>query len=131
LVVGQVAAGVSGGAGSSKAEMRLPEGWEPRMFSGVELDYPEWTTGGWRAKVEVEFDADGRVDHVFLTVPSRVAEVDARLARGIRRWRLLDEEAARRGEVEWVVPAGAAGTGKKGGKGTTGEAGNGTGLDLF
>ena len=93
-------------SGPAKAEMRFPEGWEPRMFSGVELDYPEWTAKPWRAKAEVEFDADGRPEHVFLTDPSGVAAVDARLARGIRRWRLLDGRAARRGEVEWVVPGG-------------------------
>ena len=93
--------------GPSKPEMRYPEGWEPRMFSGVELDYPEWTSRSWRAKAEVEFDAAGRPEHVFLTEPSGLAKVDARLARGIHRWRLLDGAAARRGEVEWVVPMGA------------------------
>jgi hypothetical protein len=106
LAAGRVGSGSVGGA---KAEMRYPEGWEPRMFSGVELDYPEWTSEGWRAKAEVEFNADGRAEHVFLTVPSGVEEVDARLARGIRRWRLLDGRAARRGEVEWVVPGRARG----------------------
>ena len=102
--------GLAAGSGAAtaevaKAEMRFPEGWEPRMFSGVELDYPNWTARGWRAKAEVEFDADGRAEHVFLTEPSGVAKVDSRLARGIRRWRLLDGRAARRGEVAWVVPA--------------------------
>ena len=92
--------------GPSKPEMRYPDGWEPRMFAGEELDNPEWTARSWRAKAEVEFDADGRADHVFLTEPSGLAKVDARLARGIHRWRLLDGSAARRGEVEWVVPGG-------------------------
>jgi hypothetical protein len=101
-----LAAGIGAAAAElDRAEMRFPEGWEPRMFSGVELDYPNWTARGWRAKAEVEFDVDGRAEHVFLTQPSGVEEVDTRLARGIRRWRLLDEATARRGEVEWVVPA--------------------------
>lgn len=94
------------GAWKEKGGMRFPDGWEARMFSGVELDFADWAPMGWRARAEVEFDGEGRPVHVFLTRKSGLPEVDARLARGVRRWRLLEGSAMRRGEVEWVATGG-------------------------
>lgn len=107
-------------AAQESAGMEFPEGWEPRLFSGIDLDYGGWTSEAWSARVEVEFDARGVAGSALVAQSSGIEEVDRRLARNVRSWRLLEDSAPRRGVVVWRSPAGTGGEGaaKAGGGGT-------------
>jgi hypothetical protein len=85
--------------------MEFSEGWTPRVFGGVDLDYGAWTAAAWTAEAELSFDAAGVPERVFLTERSGLDAVDRRLAREAWRWRLRDGGAARGGKVRWRVPA--------------------------
>lgn len=88
-----------------EARMEFPEGWEPRLFSGVDLAYAGWSDAGWRAQVEVRFDDTGVPQSVVVAQSSGVPAVDRRLARSVSGWRLLAADAPRAGRVKWMVPA--------------------------
>lgn len=94
------------------ARMEFPEGWEQRLFAGVDLAYADWAPGAaWEATAEVEFDGTGIPVAVFLDRHSGIPEVDRRLARSVSSWRLLAGGAPRKGKVSWRVPAAGAGGG--------------------
>ena len=84
--------------------MGFPPGWESRLFSGIDLDYGKWAAEPWGARVDMRFDGDGVAESVLLSQPSGIADVDRRLARSARRWRLLDPGAPRTGSVGWRSP---------------------------
>ena len=91
------------------ARLVFPEGWESRLFSGIDLDYPQWTKAAWEARVEMRFDGNGVPESILLAQASGVPEVDRRLARSASGWRLLEPAAPRAGVVAWKSPAAAAG----------------------
>lgn len=106
-----------GEAASTEPSMEFSEGWEGRMFGGVDLEYAEWGRAepgeaGWSAAAEAEFDANGVPRHVFLTERSGVASVDLAASREIWKWRLRNSEAPRTGFVRWRGASGP-GTGAK------------------
>lgn len=86
----------------------FPAGWEPRIFAGLDLDYPAWAPSiSWTATADLAFDAGGNPVSVLLDRSSGDAAIDRRLARSAASWRLLDPAAPRRGKVTWRVPAAA------------------------
>lgn len=85
--------------------MVFPEGWESRLFSGMELTFGEWTSQAWMARMEMRFDSGGVPQSMLLVQSSGMPEVDRRLARTARGWRLLDPGAPRSGIVAWIRPA--------------------------
>ena len=90
--------------------MTFPEGWESRLFSGIDLDFGAWTDGAWSAEMEMRFDERGVPVSMLLAKSSGLPEVDRRLARSAYGWRLLEPAAPRAGTVEWTSPwPGAAG----------------------
>lgn len=91
------------------ARLVFPEGWESRLFSGIDLDYPQWTKAAWEARVEMRFDGKGVPESILLAQASGVPEVDRRLARSASGWRLLEPAAPRAGVVAWKSPAAAEG----------------------
>ena len=84
--------------------MEFSEGWESRLISGIDLDYPAWTNIAWTAHVEVQFDATGVPISVLLAQPTGQSELDARLVRSVRAWRLLEPAVTRQGSVTWMHP---------------------------
>jgi len=82
----------------------FPDGWESRLFSGIDLNYGDWSDTPWTAQVEIHFDPKGIPTSVLLARSSGWVEVDRRLARSISGWRLLDSEASRSGLVAWSAP---------------------------
>ena len=85
----------------------FPEGWESRLFSGIDLNFNNWTHRVWSARVEMQFDATGVPRSMMLTQSSGFPEMDRRLARSTSGWRLLDPAAPRRGVVSWISPGGS------------------------
>jgi len=84
--------------------LSFPEGWESRLFSGIDLNYPDWSEVAWNAQVEIHFDANGLPVSVLLSRSSGLPEVDRRLARSVSGWRLLEASAPRWGQVAWSCP---------------------------
>ena len=81
-----------------------------RLFSGIDLNYGDWTNAAWSARIEMRFDAKGVPVSMLLAQSSGLPEVDRRLARSVNGWRLLEPAAPRAGTVEWTSPwPGAAG----------------------
>jgi hypothetical protein len=87
------------------ARMGFPPGWESRLFSGVALDFGAWTGQAWTARMEMRFDGGGVPQSMLLVHSSGLPEVDRRLVRAARGWRLLEPEAPRSGIVVWSSPA--------------------------
>ncbi len=85
--------------------MIFPEGWESRLFSGIELNFSDWTNRIWSARVEMQFDATGVPRSILLTQSSGLPEVDRRLTRSANGWRLLEPTAPRMGVVSWSSPS--------------------------
>ena len=92
---------------SAAARMEFPDGWESRLFSGIDLTFGAWAADAWTARVEWRFDARGVPISTLLTQPSGIPEVDRRLARSANGWRLLEPTAPREGVVGWNAPASA------------------------
>ena len=92
------------------ARMVFPDGWESRLFSGIDLDFRNWTKAAWDARVEMRFDGKGVPESILLAQASGVPEVDRRLARSASGWRLLEPAAPRTGVVAWQSPAAAEGS---------------------
>ena len=84
----------------------FPEGWESRLFSGIDLNFNGWTNRIWSARVEMQFDSTGVPVSMILAQSSGLPEMDRRLARSTSGWRLLDSSAPRRGVVSWISPGG-------------------------
>ena len=87
--------------GDDPSRMVFPDGWEARLFSGVDPGFGAWSTQAWSAVVDLRFDADGIPQSVLLVQSSGLPDVDARLARSARGWRLLEAGAPRQGRVGW------------------------------
>jgi hypothetical protein len=85
-------------------KLLFPDGWESRLFSGIDLNYGDWSDTPWTAQVEIHFDPKGIPTSVLLARSSGLVEVDRRLARSISGWRLLDPDALRSGLVVWSAP---------------------------
>ena len=86
--------------------MDFPAGWEPRIFSGLDLAYADWAAGTpWTAMADIRFDAKGIPLAVLLDRSSGIPDIDKQLARSAASWRLLDPDAPRHGKVTWRVPA--------------------------
>lgn len=97
-----------GGAAAPESRMAFGNGWEARMFSGVDTDYGSWRAGGgWSAEMCLEFDANGVPVHMMLTKRTGDESIDKRLLQGAYGWRLRDAEAPRQGTASWSVPAAA------------------------
>jgi hypothetical protein len=90
------------------SRLSFPDGWESRLFSGIDLNFGAWTNGSWSARVEMRFDAQGVPVSTLLTQSSGDLELDRRLARSAHGWRLLEPGAPRTGTVEWNNPAAEA-----------------------
>ncbi len=84
--------------------MVFPEGWESRLFFGIDRDFGAWTNQAWTARVELRFDAKGVPALALLAQSSGIPEVDRRLARSASGWRLLEPAAPRAGVVAWSSP---------------------------
>jgi len=98
-----------GGASPTEPRMAFGNGWEARMFSGVDTDYGSWRAGGgWSAEMFLEFDAQGVPVHMMLTKRTGDEAIDKRLLQGAYGWRLRDAKAPWQGTVSWSVPATAA-----------------------
>lgn len=91
------------------ARMVFPDGWESRLFSGIDLDFRNWTPAAWDARVEMRFDGKGVPESILLAQASGIPEVDRHLARSASGWRLLEPAAPRTGVVAWQSPAAADG----------------------
>lgn len=85
--------------------LAFPAGWESRLFSGIDLNYGDWTNAAWSARIEMRFDAKGVPVSMLLAQSSGLPEVDRRLARSVNGWRLLEPAAPRAGTVAWSSPA--------------------------
>lgn len=88
--------------------MAFPEGWESRLFSGIDLDFASWTNAPWSAQVEMRFDGNGVPVSMLLARATGLPEMDRRLARSANGWRLLDAQAPRAGVVAWNSPGAPA-----------------------
>lgn len=96
--------------GAAAARIGFPDGWESRLFSGIDLNFAAWTNSAWNARVEMRFDGRGVPVSMLLAQPSGLPDVDRRLVRSAYGWRLLEPAAPRAGTVEWSNPwPGAAG----------------------
>lgn len=84
--------------------MAFSDGWESRLFSGIDLDFSAWTNIAWTAQVEMRFDAKGVPASMLVTQASGNPDVDRRLARSAYGWRLLEPSAPREGVVAWSSP---------------------------
>lgn len=84
--------------------MSFPDGWESRLFSGIDLNFNSWTHRAWSARIEMQFDSTGVPRSILLTQSSGFPEVDRRLARSAHGWRLLEAAAPRTGVVSWNSP---------------------------
>lgn len=91
--------------GEEPSRMVFPDGWEARLFSGVDPGFGAWAGQAWSAVLDLRFDADGVPQSVLLVQPSGLPGVDGRLARSARGWRLLDARAPRQGRVGWYGAA--------------------------
>ena len=87
----------------------FPDGWESRLFSGIDLAFGRWTRQAWEARIEMRFDASGVPTSMLLTAPSGIPDVDRRLVRQAWGWRLLEPGAPRTGTVLWRNPGTAGG----------------------
>ena len=85
--------------------LSFPDGWESRLFSGIDFNFGDWTNAAWSARVEMRFDAKGVPISILVAQASGLPEVDRRLARSANGWRLLEPSAPRTGTVEWYRPA--------------------------
>ncbi|NCA82600.1 MAG: hypothetical protein EOM72_07600 [Opitutae bacterium] len=85
--------------------MDFPEGWESRLFSGIDLEFGVWTSRAWSARIEMRFDGAGVPVSTLLAQSSGLPELDRRLARSANGWRLLEPAAPRTGVVAWNRPA--------------------------
>ena len=85
--------------------MVFPEGWESRLFSGIDLNFNGWTNRIWSARIEMQFDSSGVPRSILLTQSSGLPEVDRRLTRSATGWRLLEPTAPRMGVVSWSSPS--------------------------
>lgn len=91
--------------------MDFPPGWEPRIFSGLDLAYADWAADSpWTATADIRFDASGIPLSILLDRPSGIPSIDKQLARSTAAWRLLDPDAPRHGKVTWRVPVAPAAT---------------------
>jgi hypothetical protein len=90
--------------GGDAPRLFFPEGWESRLFSGIEFNFDEWSDVPWTARVEIRFDEHGVAGSVLVTESSGQPTIDRRLARSVKGWRLLEEQAPRLGRVLWHVP---------------------------
>jgi len=88
--------------------LAFPDGWESRLFSGIDLNFGAWTNSAWSARVEMRFDAKGAPVSMLLAQASGISEIDNRLARSVGGWRLLEASAPRTGVVAWSCPAAAS-----------------------
>lgn len=88
--------------------MAFPEGWESRLFSGIDLDFSAWTNAPWSARIEMRFDGKGVPVSMLLARSTGLPDVDQRLARSANGWRLLDAQAPRTGVVAWNSPGAPA-----------------------
>jgi hypothetical protein len=95
--------------------MGFPDGWESRLFSGVELNFGAWTNQAWTPGMEMQFDSAGVPQSMLLVQSSGLPEVDRRLARAARGWRLLEPAAPRSGVVVVEQSGGTAATAPVGG----------------
>ena len=84
--------------------MAFPEGWESRLFSGIDLNFAAWTNMPWSARIEMRFDGKGVPVSMLLAQSTGLPETDQRLARSASGWRLLDSNAPRTGVVAWNSP---------------------------
>ena len=84
--------------------MSFPDGWESRLFSGIDLNFDSWTSRAWSARIEMQFDSTGVPRSILLTQSSGWPEVDRRLTRSAHGWRLLEAGAPRTGVVLWSSP---------------------------
>lgn len=85
--------------------MDFSEGWESRLFSGIDLGFGAWTNRAWSARIEMRFDGTGVPVSTLLAQSSGLPELDRRLARSANGWRLLEPAAPRTGVVAWSRPA--------------------------
>lgn len=94
-----------------RPRMEFPDGWESRLFSGIDLNFGTWTNAAWTAEVEMHFDGKGVPVSMLLAKSSGRPDLDRRLARSVNGWRLLDPSAPRTGVVTWrnSAPPPAAG----------------------
>ena len=90
--------------GKEDPRLFFPEGWESRLFSGIDLDFGTWTNVAWSAEMEMRFDERGVPVSMLLAESSGWPEVDRRLARSAYGWRLLEPAAPRQGTVAWRNP---------------------------
>ncbi|NLB66569.1 MAG: hypothetical protein GX803_08885 [Lentisphaerae bacterium] len=88
-----------------RAVILFSDGWEARLFSGMDLTFESWTDQAWTAQIDLQFDAGGIPRSALLARPSGLSAVDQRLVRQVQTWRLLDAEASRAGRVTWRSPA--------------------------
>lgn len=84
--------------------MDFPDGWESRLFSGIDLNFDRWTNRAWSARIEMQFDKAGVSASMLLAQSSGLPELDRRLARSANGWRLLEPAAPRTGVVSWSSP---------------------------
>ncbi len=84
--------------------LSFPDGWESRLFSGIDLNYGDWSDSPWSAQVEIHFDEKGIPNSVLIARSSGLSEVDRLLARSLSGWRLLDPDAPRTGRLLWSAP---------------------------
>lgn len=84
--------------------LSFPDGWESRLFSGIDLNFGSWSEAAWSAQAEIRFNEKGVPVSVLLARPSGLADVDRRLARSLSGWRLLESAAPRTGLVAWTCP---------------------------
>ncbi len=84
--------------------LTFSDGWESRLFSGIDLNYGSWSDAAWTAQVEIQFDDKGIPTSVLLAHSSGLPEVDRQLARSISGWRLLEPAAPRTGLIAWNSP---------------------------
>jgi len=89
------------------ASLSFSDGWESRLFSGIDLNYGAWSDMPWTAQMEIHFDSKGIPTSVLLARSSGLVEVDRRLARSTSAWRLLDPAAPRSGLILWTAPRGS------------------------
>ena len=104
--VADTAGGILAPRQSSREAPRLlfPPGWESRLFSGIDLNFGDWTNIAWRARVELQFDERGTPRTVLLDESSGWPTLDQRLLHSVSAWRLLEPNAPRMGAVAWLRP---------------------------
>ena len=98
-------------AAAEAPRLEFSAGWESRLFSGIDLNFGQWTNQPWTARIEMQFDAKGVPVSMLLAQASGLPEVDRRLVRSASGWRLLESGAVRQGTVSWCSPAAPAAAG--------------------